>query len=251
LGAAGGPTPDALIYPIGNSASSIATVPDCATVLAWTEGPDRHSLAGSRLACLTLAGTTATIRVHSFDENGARTATLLENETLSADFAVSDNWERHARGFSARGEFLALATSAHDILIDLRGPAPKFQISDSAGPGNTARGFSPSGQALLQQRGRRVEVVVLSPGADFEPLIYSLPEAAADLPECLTAHHALDWCGAPSAARRAAARWSRSSDIAAVLGVGESLSLLPAPRTRRVPVSACGAGCVTQYEFGR
>lgn len=248
-------TPEALIYPIGDSASFIDTVPDCPTVLAWVNGSDRRSLAGSKLACLVLEGATAKLTLHSYDADGSRRSTTLDDETLSSELAATENWEGHARGFSANGEFLALASAGHDVLIDLRAEPPSFQLSDSAAQGNTARAFSPSGRALLAQRGRRVDFVVLASTPGLPAESYSLPEASVDLPPCLTAHHAVDSCDAPSAARRAAARWSLGSDVAAMPAAGEGLRLLAAvrepPSVRRVPVSSCGAACVTQYEFGR
>jgi hypothetical protein len=248
-------TPEAFVYRIGNSASFVQAVPDCPTVLAWADGPDRRSLAESKLACLALDDTSARITIHAYDANAVRQSTLLDDPTLSADFVSTDSWEAHARGFSSNGQLLALASETRDIWIDLRGPSPVVQISEGTAQGNTARGFSPSGQALLQQRGRSIEFVVVPAAPGASPERYTLPDASVDLPPCLTAHHTLDWCGAPSAARRAAARWSSRGDVAALLAADDGLSVLAKadqpPSIRRVPVSTCGASCVTQYEFGR
>jgi hypothetical protein len=241
------------IYALSNSSSSLDTLPGCATVVAWAAGPERGSLAGSRIACLPSAGQPAVISIHSYDAAGARTTTTLDDATLSAELAAPESWEGHARGFSPSGDFLALASSARDVLIDLRGAAPRVRVADAVAEGNTARGFSPGGQYLLRQRGRNVDFVVLG-GADDAPP-FELPDAVVDMPSCELAHHSLDWCGAPSAARRASARWSFGSDLAAHLASGEGLVLVGAAQDgasmRRAPVSTCGASCVRQYEFGR
>jgi hypothetical protein len=243
-----------LVYSIADSSQLLDTVPDCPVVLAWANGPDPSSLAGSRLACLSVQDGTATLAIHSHDADGARTALALTEATLSANFAGDTTWEAHARGFSANGDFLALATAENDALIDLRGSAPKYQIA-AAAAGNTARGFSPSGRYLLQQRGRSVDFVTLSPGGDAAPMRFQLPAAASDLEPCSAAHHSTNWCGAPSAARRAAGRWSLQSERAALLAANEGLVVLgPTEDTAgvtRVSVSTCGASCVTQYEFGQ
>jgi hypothetical protein len=139
------------------------------------------------------------------------------------------------------------------VLIDLRGSSPQVRVADAALQGNTARGFSPSGQYLLRQRGRSVDFVVLG-GADDAPP-FALPDAFVDMPPCELAHHSIDWCGAASAARRASARWSFGSDFAAHLASGEGLVLIGVGADglsmRRASVSTCGASCVRQYEFGR
>jgi hypothetical protein len=243
------------IHRIGDSLSAVASVPDCPTLLAWMNGPDPSSLAGSKLACLGVQNEAATISLHTYSEDGSFLPAAVNDQGLLADFVSTADWEGHARGFSPGGEFLALATAAHDAVIDLRGSSPTVQIADSAVPGNSARGFSPSGRFLLQQRGRNVQFVVLSPVGNLAPLPFELPEAFVDLAPCATAHHVPDWCGAPSAARHAAARWSVGSDVAALLAAGEGLEVLAAStdplRVVHVPVSTCGASCVTQYEFGR
>lgn len=244
---------ESLIHPLSDSSSVVDTLPACATVLGWAAGPDRGALAGSKIACLPTPEQPAVISIHVYDESGARTTTTLDDTTLRADLAVVEDWEGHARGFSPAGDFLALASQAHDVLIDLRGSSPGVRIADAGGPGNTARGYSPSGRYLLRQRGRSVDFVVLD-GADDAPP-YELADARVDMPPCELAHHSINWCGAASAARRASARWSFGSDFAAHLASGEGLLLL-APAAdgvsmRRAPVSTCGASCVGQYEFGR
>jgi hypothetical protein len=244
---------ESLIHPLSDSSSLLDTLPGCATVLAWAAGPERRSLAGSKLACLPTQGQPAVISIHSYDASGARTTTTLDDTTLSADLAAPENWEGHARGFSPSGAFLSLASSARDVLIDLRGAAPRIRITDAVAQGNTARGFSPGGQYLLRQRGRSVDFVVLG-GADDAPP-FELADAVVDMPACELAHHSINWCGAPSAARRASARWSFGSDLAAHLASGEGLVLVGAAEDgvsmRRASVSTCGASCVRQYEFGR
>jgi hypothetical protein len=241
------------IYPLSDSSSLLDTLPGCATVLGWAAGPERRSLAGSKIACLPLEGQPAVISIHAYDTSGARTTTTLDDDTLRADLATTEDWEGHARGASRAGEFMALASSAHDVLIDLRGAVPRVRVTDAAAQGSTARGFSPSGQYLLRQRGRSVDFVVLG-GADDAPP-FELPDAFVDMPPCELAHHSTNWCGASSAARRASARWSFGSDIAAHLASGEGLVLLGAGADgvsmRRTSVSTCGASCVRQYEFGR
>jgi hypothetical protein len=245
----------AILLPIGNSLAPVDTVPDCPTLLAWLNGPDPSSLAGSKIACLVVQEAVATITVHSYDAKGARTAIALDDEALRTGFVATPDWEAHARGFAPGGGFLALASGAHDALIDLRGSSPKYQTDDVAAPGNTARGFSPSGRYLLQQRGQHVDFVVLAPSEIRLPLRYELPDAAIELASCTEAHHSRSWCGAPSAARGAGGRWSFGSDVAALLTASEGLAVI-VPTTNPVavnhlPVSTCGTGCVTQYEFGR
>jgi len=244
----------AQISPIGSVFTVVDTVPDCPTVLTWVDGPERRSLAGAKLACLSVQNGAASISVHSYDDSGVRTAVALENEALRSDFVSTEDWELHARSFSPRGEFLSLATAAHDVLVDLRGSSPSFQVGDAAGPGNTLSGFSPSGEVLLRQRGRGVDVVLLSSGESLAPRA-SLPDAFADAPACVAKQHSGLWCGSASAAREASARWSFGSDVAAFLAEQGGLSVLRPSRDvlglEREPVSTCGAGCVTQYEFGR
>src|SRR5690606_20066323 len=222
-------------------------------VLTWIEGPDRRSLAGSKLACLSPGAGTPSLRVHAFGADGVRTAVELQHEVLSAELAATENWEAHARAFSPGGEFLALGTAGHDVLVDLRGAEPSFRVEAVATPGNTARGFSPSGELLFQQRGRSVELVLLSPALDA-PLVEALP-AFADATPCVTAQHDALWCGGAEAARQASARWSRSGDVAAFLAEGEGLVVLRPTSAvvgfERQSVSTCGAGCVIRYEFGR
>jgi hypothetical protein len=238
------------LYPIADTSQPLDTLPDCPVVLAWTEGPEPGSLAGARVACLKVADAAATLSVHVYDASGARSVVSLEDEALRADFVAPESWESHARGFSKAGEWLSLATSAHDALIDLRGAAPVYHVTPSAEVGNTAAGFSPSGRQLIVQRGRDVRVTVLTSETPsrFEPL-----RSALDLEACSTAHHAESFCGAPEAARSAAARWSTGSDVAAMLIEGEGLAVLAsdgATRLRSRDVSTCGAGCVKAYAFG-
>jgi hypothetical protein len=238
------------LYPIADTSQPLDTLPDCPVVLAWAEGPDPSSLAGARVACLNVADATATLSVHSYDAGGAPSVVTLDDEILRGDFSVLESWEAHARGFSPSGEWLVLATSTRDVLIDLRGAEPVYHVTP-AEVGNSAAGFSPSGRQLIQQRGRDVRVTVLAPSAApsrFEPL-----RSALDLEACSTAHHAASFCGSPAAARSAAARWSIGSDVAAMPIDGEGLALLAtdgATRLRSRDVSTCGAGCVKAYEFG-
>jgi hypothetical protein len=242
-----------LVYSIADSSQPLDTVPNCPIVLAWANGPDPSSLAGSKLACLSVQDGAASLAIHSYDAAGERTSLPLADATLSASFGDTA-WETHARAFSPGGDYLALATVENDVLIDLRGAAPELQ-SSAAVAGNSARGFSPSGRYLLEQRGRSIAFVVLSPAEGAPSVRFELPAAANELEACTSAHHSTNWCGAPSAARRAAGRWSLESDLAALLAANEGLVVLgPTEDTAgvtRVSVSTCGASCVTQYEFGQ
>jgi hypothetical protein len=243
-----------LVYSIADSSQPLGTVPECPIVLAWADGPYPGSLAGSKLACLNVQDGAASLAIHSFDVDGTRTSVPLPDPTLSASFAGGMAWENHARAFSPGGDYLALATAENDALIDLRGAAPELR-SSAADAGNSARGFSPSGRYLLEQRARSVDFVVLSPADGAPPMRFSLPAAASELEACSSARHSTNWCGSPSAARRAAGRWSLESDLAALLAANEGLVVLgPTQDTAgvtRVSVSTCGATCVTQYEFGQ
>lgn len=245
---------EAQISPIGSVLTVVDTVPDCPTVLTWVDGPERGSLAGAKLACLSVQNDVAAVSVHSYDAGGARSTVALDHDVLRSDFVSTESWEAHARGFSPGGEFLALATAAHDVRIDLRGATPSFEVDEVATPGNTALGFSPSGRVLIEQRGRSVEAILRTPQVTSS-LRDELPPAFAETPACVTSHHAAAWCGGDEAARRASARWSRASDAAAFLAEGEGLAVLgptdAAIGLQREFVSTCGAGCVRQYEFGR
>ena len=244
---------ESFLYPLADQSTPVDTLTGCATVVAWAAGPDRRSLAGSKIACLPPQGEPAVLSIHVYDAQGARTTLTLDDETLRADLATAESWEGHARGFSPGARFLALASAAHDVLIDLRGVSPLLRISDAAGPGSTARGFSPDGEFMLRQRGRNVDVVALS--APPEMRAFDLAPALVDMPPCELAHHSANWCGARSAARRASARWSFSRDVAAQLTSAEGLMVIGASTdpvsVTSESVSTCGASCVGQYEFGR
>jgi hypothetical protein len=241
------------LFPIGDSSRVLDTLPSCPIVLAWSEGPSSSSLAGSSLACLSVSGDVASLGVHAYDAAGVRHTLPLDDAELRADYASAPSWESHARAWAGDGSWLALATAEHDAIIDLRGPSPLYQLRPAAVDGSTARGFSPSGRYLLEQRGARVELVVLSPAPGAAPIRVPLPAAAAELAACDLARHLPTSCGSPRAARRAAARWSSNEDVASLLASGEGLVLLaPTPDTvgvARVAVSTCGSGCVTQYQF--
>jgi hypothetical protein len=227
------------------------TLPDCPVVLAWAEGPEPGSLAGARVACLKVADAAATLSVHVYDARGARNVVTLDDEALRADFVALESWEGHARGFSPSGEWLSLATSTHDALIDLRGAAPVYHVTSALEAGNTAAGFSPSGRQLIRQRGRDVRVTVLD--RSETPSSFESLRSALDLAACSTAHHAESFCAAPEAARFAAARWSTTSDVAVMLIEGEGLAVLASDGATRLlsrDVSTCGAGCVKAYAFG-
>src|SRR5688572_10741669 len=128
---------ESLIHPLSDPSSLIDTLAECATVLAWAAGPERRSLAGSKIACLPPPEQPAVISLHVYDADGAPSTTTLDDPTLLADLAVTEDWEGHARGFSPGGDFLALASSTHDVLIDLRGSSPLIRITDAAAQGNT------------------------------------------------------------------------------------------------------------------
>ena len=243
----------ATIRRIGQQSSSVDSLPGCATVLGWASGPDRRSIAGSKLACLPPEGEPAVISIHSHDANATRSTLTIDDETLRADLAVADNWEGHARALSPDGQFLAFASASHDVLIDLRGADPQLRITDAVGQGNTARAFSPSGAFMSRQRGRIVDLVPLSGSPELPARPFS--DAVFDMPGCELAHHSANGCGAKGAARRSSLRWSFGRDYAAHLASGEGLLVIgaianPVSITQR-PVSTCGVSCVKQYEFGR
>lgn len=242
---------EAYLYPMGELFEHLDFLPDCSVVLTWADGPSPGSLAGSKIACLVVQGAAATISVYSYAEDGTRSALTLEDETLRTDFATAANWEGHARGFSPVSDWLALATTEHDILIDLRAPVPKYQIVAAASAGATARTFSPSGGQLLQQRGQTLHFTLLAPPEAGAPGSFPLLDAAEPAPACDTAQHMPHWCGAPLAASLASARWSSQDDIAVWLSRDEGLNLLSFAHESNglnyVAVSTCGAACVTQY----
>lgn len=241
------------LSPIGDSGLVLDTLPQCPVVLAWSEGPSPSSLAGSRVVCLNVSGDAASLTLHTYDATGARQARELDDAALLADYALAANWESHARVAMASGSWLALATARYDAIVDLRGPSPLYEVRSAASAASTALGFAPSGRYLLAQRGAQVELTVLSPAAELAPIHIPLPTAAAELAACELARHVPTYCGSPNAARRAAARWSASEDVAALLSSGEGLLLLAPPDetlgVARVSVSTCGSGCVEQYEF--
>jgi hypothetical protein len=245
---------DAFLYPMGESLEALDILPECAVVLAWADGPAAGSLAGSRVACLRVQEGAATVTVYAFDAALARTALTLDDPTLRAALATEANWVGHARGFSPDGQWLALATTEHDLLVDLRAPAPKYYAAAAGSPGSTARGFSRSGSYLLQQRGLTLDFVVLVPGDDQAPIPLRQLDADKEPGACAIAQHAASWCGAPEAAAAASARWASREDVAVFLTRDGGLSLLSRTAAgdglRRVPVSTCGASCVTQYELG-
>jgi hypothetical protein len=241
------------IFSLGEQSSALDALPGCATVLGWTAGPDRSSLAGSTIACLPVAGEPAVISVYSYEADSTRSVVTIDDELLRSDLAAAENWEGHAHGLSPGGQFLALASSTHDVLIDWRASPPRVRVGDASAQGSTARGFSSRGQFMLRQRGRSVDLVVLSAADDAST--FDLPDAFVDMPPCELAHHSTNWCGARSAARRASARWSKGSDFAAHLTSERGLVVIGATAdpvsVRREPVSTCGASCIRQYEFGR
>ena len=243
------------LFPIGDSSLLLDTLPNCPVVLAWSEGPSPGSLAGGRVVCLNVSGETATLTVYAYDAAGVRLALPLDDAALRADYAVTANWESHARASTADGDWLALATAQHDTIVDLRGSTPLYEVRPATIAASTARSFSPSGRYLLEQRGTQVELTVLSPAAGLTPLHLQLPAAATELAACELARHVATYCGSPSAPRRAAARWSASEDVASLLARGEGLMVLaPTEDTvgvASVAVSTCGSGCVTQYEFAQ
>jgi len=241
------------LSPIGDSTLVLDTLPQCPVVLAWSEGPSPSSLAGGRVVCLNVSGGAVTLSVYTYDADGVRQAVPLDDAALLADYALAANWEGHARAAAAGGDWLALATGGHEAIVDLRGPAPLYQVRSAPTTASTALGFSPSGRYLLAQRGAQVELTVLAPATDLAPVHLSLPPAASELAPCALARHVPTFCGSPRAAQRAAARWSAREDVAALLSAGEGLVLI-APTADAVgvaslPVSTCGSGCVEQYEF--
>jgi hypothetical protein len=244
----------ALLYPLGELQQPSDTLPDCAVVLAWVDGPTSGSLAGSKIACVRSENGTATITVYALDAAGTRTTITLDDPTLGADLALEANWEEGARGFSSGGQWLALATVQHDLLVDLRAPDPKYYAETASSTGSTARGFSPSGSYLLQQRGLKVDFTVLAPGGDEGPIPFPLIEAAQDAIPCDAALHVANWCGAPDAAKAASARWALHEDVAVFLTRDEGLSLLAftdaGDGLLSNAVSTCGAACITKYELG-
>jgi WD40 repeat protein len=245
---------EALLFPMGEFLQPLDTLPECAVVLAWADGPTAGSLAGSKVACLRSRDGAATSTVYSFDAGATRTALTLEEPTLRTELASETNWVNNARGLSPDGQWLALATAEHDFLVDLRADAPKYYVGVAATTGNTARGFSPSSSYLLQQRGLTVDFIVLAPGDNQAPVSFSLRDAARGAVNCSSAQHVANWCGAPEAAATASARWATHEDVAVFLSGEEGLSLLSLTDAGDgllgAAVSTCGAGCVTQYEFG-
>jgi hypothetical protein len=241
------------LSPIGDSALVLDTLPECPVVLAWSEGSSPSSLAGSHVVCLNVSGDATTLTLHAYDSAGRRQARELDDAALLAEYAVAANWETHARAVTAAGDWLALATASREALVDLRGSAPRYEVREAASAASTALGFSPSGRYLLAQRGAQVELTVLSPAAELAPIHVQLPAAAAELGACELARHVPTSCGSPTAARRAAARWSSREDVAALLSGGEGLLVLAptqdAVGVASVAVSTCGAECVEQYDF--
>jgi hypothetical protein len=241
------------LFRIGDSSVVLDTLPQCPVVLAWSEGPSPGSLAGSRVVCLNVSGEAASLTLHAHDAAAERQARQLDDAVLLADYAVAASWESHARVMTPGGDWLALATAGHDAIVDLRGPAPLYHVRSAASAAGSALAFSPSGRYLLAQRGAQLELTVLAPAAEPRPIHVPLPGAAAELAACELARHVPTFCGSPTAARRAAARWSASEDVAALLSGGDGLMLL-APTddvvgVASVSVSTCGSGCVEQYEF--
>lgn len=241
------------LYAVGNVQQTLHNLADCSDVLAWADGPTSGSLAGARVACLGVQGTRATIVLHSFAGDGTASALALDEPALNVEFASIADWEAHARGFSPDGDWLALATSAHDFLVDLRGATPRFTVEEARAAGSTALAFSPSGEHLLAQRGRSMRWTVLEPSAGGAPLTIPLPDTVSDANPCSTARHLAAWCGAPTASRSAAARWHAAADVA-VLPSSGGLSLTALTEQHDglddPPVSLCGAGCIRQYAFG-
>jgi hypothetical protein len=230
------------------------TLPDCPIVLTSVDGPSLGSLPGSKVLCLRVQDDAATLTVHAYDANGARSSTVLEDETLRADFSLVDNWEQYARNFSLNGDWIALTTVNQDVLIDLRDSAPRYQSLPKLVDGFTARGFSPSGRYLFQQRGQFLDLEILPQDAEREPIAYPLSNGAHELSACDTARHMAGWCGAPAAAADADARWAPNADIGASLSAFEGLSVMSFSEEEvavfSIPVSTCGSDCVTQYAFG-
>jgi hypothetical protein len=239
------------LYAIGDAEQQpLATLANCAEIIAWGEGPDPASLRGSTLACLRTADASAVATIYTFGDGVSAQGRVLDAATLQTDLG-GDTWRIGARAFSSNNRWLALTSAEHDFFIDLRGEQPRYHSSATAVTGATARQFSPSGRFLLAQRGEQLSFIDLEPGEDGAPVSYLLPAADAPPAECSTAIHVASWCGAPGAVT-GSGRWSARDDVAVVLFKDSGLQLLePTEDGYRPlrPVSTCGANCVRQYSF--
>jgi hypothetical protein len=243
--------PATTLYAISESASPLASLPNCPTVLTWIEGPRPGALAGSKLACHAVVEGVASLTVYAFDENAIPNALTLDHDTIRTAFAVEADWATHARSFSAGGEWLALTTATSDAFIDLRGPGEPgyYIIEDVAEPGATARTFSPSGEHLLMQRGQQLLWLFVGTDPGLPPEGWSLPNTAAEAVVCSSTRNASNWCGAPRAAELTGPRWAPTDDIAVSLSEEEGLVLTTLSGSLRMPVSTCGADCVRGFAF--
>lgn len=241
------------IYDAKPGLAPVPETSDCPSFLGWSKESDGKEL----LACVGNATDTTpdTIRIFELPS----TASLLSIPVKGSYDYTPDTAYQRRRAFSANGNWFAFTGASHLYVASLTGGTPVLaagEPSSITGDTDSARlAFSPDEKWMVGQRGQKLLLHGLNRTVPFEPFQVNV-DPSPPAPRCTESFWEApeSWCGTTDSPKELV--WSSDSQWLAFLvnpvGTADSiLQLLRVPPLfdRFSTHSACGANCVTQYEF--